>query len=297
LRVHASLLLVSLLFGANYVFTKLVLAAVPARSWVFCRIAAATAVFAVLALAARRGRRGPPLRLVPGLALAALLGIVLNQVLFTLGLARTTPAHSAVINACIPTWTLVLAALSGQERLSARKVLAVLIAFAGVAVLLRVDELLAGGAAWSHEQLVGDLLTWANGVSFALHLILLRRLGANLDPLLSTAAMFTMATLMVAAWSLPALTAGDLAAATTMPTLGYALYGVLFATVLTYFMNTWALRHAASSQVALWINAQPLVAVAIGPFFAQPTPDWRFFAALALVATGLVLQTRSDLEP
>jgi drug/metabolite transporter (DMT)-like permease len=291
--VHASLLLVSLLFGANYVFTKLVLAAVPARSWVFCRIAAATAVFAALALVARRGRPGPPLRLVPGLALAALLGIVLNQVLFTLGLARTTPAHSAVINACIPTWTLVLAALFRQERLSPRKVLAVLIAFAGVAVLLRVDELLAGAVAWSREQLVGDLLTWANGVSFALHLVLLRRLGARLDPLQSTALMFAMATLMVAAWSLPALTAGDLAAATTMPTFGYALYGVLFATVLTYFMNTWALRHARSSQVALYINAQPLVAVAIGPFFAQPAPDWRFFAALLAVAGGILLQTRA----
>src|SRR5262249_54080387 len=116
LRVHAALLLVSLLFGANYVFTKLIVAGVPVAAWVFCRIAAATVLFVLLALRFARGRL--PLRLLPGLALASLLGVVLNQLLFTAGLALTTPPHSAVINSCIPTWTLVLAVLFGQERFS-----------------------------------------------------------------------------------------------------------------------------------------------------------------------------------
>ncbi|HLQ39167.1 MAG TPA: DMT family transporter, partial [Planctomycetota bacterium] len=211
---------------------------------------------------------------------------------FTEGIARTTPEHSAVINACIPTWTLCLAVAFRQERFTMPKVAAVLIALAGVATLLKVDRILIGGGI-SHTQLVGDLLTWANGVSFALHLILMRKIGPRLDPWVSTAIMFLAASAMVAAWCGPGLTAADWHAALTPPTVWYALYGVLFATVFTYSLNTWALKHTHSSQVALYINVQPLVAAALAPAFGLPAPDWRFFAALAAVFTGLVLQTRA----
>jgi drug/metabolite transporter (DMT)-like permease len=289
--VHAALLLVSLLFGANYVFTKEALHAVPAPAWVFFRIAAATVILVPLALRDGRGRPTPALLL--GLVLASFLGVVLNQVLFTEGMARTTPAHSSVINACIPTWTLCLAVLCRQERLSASKVLAVLIALGGVGTLLHVDELLVGAQSISPQEVAGDLLTWANGVSFALHLILMRRIGPRLDPRVSTAVMFAAATAMTAAYAAPALGAASWRAVSTPPVLWLLLYAVLFATVLTYLLNTWALRHTRSSQVALYINVQPLVAAALAPAFGQAAPDWRFFVALAAVAVALVLQTRA----
>jgi drug/metabolite transporter (DMT)-like permease len=289
--VHLCLLCVSLLFGANYVFTKEVLAALPASAWVFFRIAAATTLLVPLALLRGRGR--PPARRVAGLVLASFLGVVLNQVLFTEGLALTSSAHSAVINACIPTWTLCLAALFGQERFTGQKLLAVTIALAGVATLLRVDDLVSGAQAISGDQLLGDLLTWANGVSFALHLILMRRIGPGLNPWVSTAVMFSAATAMVGLWALPGIRAEHWQAVVSPPTVWFAAYGVLFATVLTYSLNTWALQHAHGSQVALYINVQPLVAAAMAPAFGQAAPDWRFFVALAAVFCGLVLQTRA----
>lgn len=290
--VHLALLSVSLLFGANYVFTKEVVAAVPVRAWVLLRIAAATAILVPLALALARGRlrRG---HVVP-LGLAALLGIVLNQILFTEGIARTTPAHSSVINACIPTWTLCLAALVGQERFTLPKLIAVAIALAGVAVLLRVDDLVTGGVPLSSEMLVGDLLTWANGVSFAAHLVLMRRIGREIDPYLATAVMFGWATLLASVWCASAVDDAALAAVTTPPTAWFAIYAVLAATVFTYLLNTWALRHTRSSQVALYINVQPLVAAALGMAFGQGLPDWRFFVALAAVALGLWLRARGE---
>lgn len=291
LLVHLALLLVSLLFGVNYVFTKELLAVVSPRAWVFLRIAAATVLLLPLALRFRRGRL-PRDRWLP-LLLAALLGVVLNQILFTEGIARTTPAHSAVINACIPTWTLALAALVGQERLTAGKVAAVLIALLGVGTLLRADALLSGDAPISPQMLLGDLLTLGNGLSFAGHLVLMRRIGRDLDPWLVTAAMFLMATTMISVYGAPALSTATLREVSAPPAVYYALYAVLFSTVLTYLLNTWALRHCRSSQVALYINVQPLVAAALGIAYGQGLPDWRFFVALGGVATALVLQSRA----
>lgn len=295
LRVHLTLLTVSLLFGANYVFTKRILTTVSPAAWVLFRIAAATVVMVPLALALRRGAPWPPRRLLFGLALAAFFGVVVNQVLFTEGLARTTPEHSAVINACIPTWTLIAAVVVGQERLGWRRFAAIAVALLGVQYLLGFDQLLSGSriATGPDERgatLFGDLLTLLNGLSFAVHLVIVRRLGRDLNPWLSTAVMFLAATGMVGAWSGPQLVAGDLDAVLTGPAVWFAVYVVLFGTVLTYLLNTWALQHTHSSQVALYINVQPLVAAVLNWAMGSPLPGHRFFVALLLVAFGLWLQ-------
>jgi drug/metabolite transporter (DMT)-like permease len=97
---------------------------------------------------------------------------------------------------------------------------------------------------------------------------------------------------MTPLYSAPHLDAASWHAVTTPPAVWLALYGVLFATLLTYLLNTWALRHTHSSQVALYINVQPLVAAAMAPAFGQAAPDWRFFVALVAVTAALVLQSR-----
>ena len=95
--------------------------------------------------------------------------------------------------------------------------------------------------------------------------------------------MFVAATAMTPVYSAPHLDAASWHAVTTPPAAWLALYAVLFATLLTYLLNTWALRHTHSSQVALYINVQPLVAAALAPAFGQAAPDWRFFVALVAV--------------
>lgn len=289
--MHLALLTVSVLFGANYVFTKQILGTVPPATWVFYRVAAATAVIVPLALLLRRSQRRPPPRVLIGLAVASFFGIVANQVLFTEGMARTTPQHSSVINACIPTWTLLVAVLCRQERLTRRRVIAIVLALGGVQYLLGFDRLLAGDSAGSGgATLLGDLLTLTNGVSFAVHLVLMRRIAQHVEPGYATAMMFVMATGMMAGWSLPQTSLADAAPLLVPPTLWLALYAVLFATVLTYMLNTWALRHTHSSQVALYINVQPLVAAGLDVLLGAPLPTHRFYVALGLVALGLWLQ-------
>lgn len=297
LRVHLALITVSVLFGANYVFTKRILAAVPPQSWVLFRIAAATAVMVPLAMALRPRRPLPAPRVWLWLLVAAFFGVVLNQVLFTEGMARTTPEHSAVVNAAIPTWTLLVAVCAGQERLGTLRLLAIAAALGGVLYLLGADQMLFGGGApvfTNGASVLGDLLTMGNGIAFAIHLVMMRRLGRDVDPWLATAVMFVAATAMIGVWSGPQIEAAHADAVLASPIVWFAVYAVLFATVLTYLLNTWALRHAHSSQVALYINVQPLVAAGLNTALGAPLPGHRFYFALVLVALGLWLQTRAS---
>ncbi|MBL8751936.1 MAG: DMT family transporter [Planctomycetes bacterium] len=293
LRVHSALLLVSLLFGANYPFTKQLLATVPVGAWVVFRIAAAAVLMLPLAAWLGRGHPWPRSRHWPLLALASLLGLVGNQVLFTEGLARTTPEHSAVVNACIPMWTLLAAAALGQERLGLGRIAAIVSALAGVSWLLGVDRILFAGASDAGASLVGDLLTMANGMSFALHLVLLRQVGKGLSPWHTTALMFAFGTPMVACYGGTSIDAAAIDAVLTPPAAWFALYGIVGCTVVSYLLNTWALRHTHSSQVALYINVQPLVAAAVNAGMGAGLPGHRFFVAFALVAFGLWLHVRS----
>ena len=297
-QVHLALLAVSVLFGCHFVFTKRVLDVVPVDSWVLLRVAAASCLLVPLALWRRRQRALPGVRTLLLLLIASFLGVTLNQVLFSEGLVRTTPEHSAVVTAAIPTWTLLIAVLIGQERLRGRQVVAVACALGGVLYLLGVDELLRGdGGQLDRETLLGDLLTAATGVAFAAHLVLMRRIGRDLDPWTTVAILFLQGLLMIALWSAPDLELAHASVAFTPPVLWFALYTILGATVLTYVLNTWALRHTDSSKVALYINLQPIIAAALNFALGAPPPDHRFFVALSLVALGLWLQTRDRSHP
>jgi drug/metabolite transporter (DMT)-like permease len=294
LRVHAALITVSLLFGGSYVFTKRVLETVPPTAWVLFRIAAATALMLPLAALLARQRHFPPRKTLTTLLLAALLGVAANQVLFVEGMARTTPEHSALVNALIPTWTLLAAVIAGQERLTGLRVLSIAVSLCGV-LYLGLDRLLAAGhdAATTTTMLWGDLLTMGNGIAFAVHLVLMKRLGREVDPWLATAFLFVTGTVMVAGWSGPHLTTASVDAVLHPPAVWFAAYVVVGATVVTYLLNTWALRHTRSSEVALYINVQPLVAAGLNTALGAPPPGAAFFVALGLVAAGLWLQTRA----
>ena len=291
LRVHLALLTVSVLFGCHFVLTKRVLDAVPVDSWVLFRVAAATCILVPLALWRRRQRGLPGARTMLLLLLASFLGVGLNQVLFSEGLIRTTPEHSAVVTAAIPTWTLLIAVAIGQERLHGRRIAAVVCALCGVLYLLGFDEMLRGGRGFGGDTLVGDLLTAANGFAFAAHLVMMRRIGRDLDPWTTVAVLFVQGLLMIALWSAPHVELEHAVTTFTPPVVWFATYTILGATVLTYVLNTWALRHTHSSNVALYINVQPLVAASLNCAMGAPLPDHRFFVALALVAAGLWLQT------
>src|SRR5262249_25064875 len=153
---------------------KLALGYVPARAWATLRIVGAAVALAAWQLARRKGR--PARGDLPRLALYAFFGIVLNQVLFAEGLARTTPSHSAILNSLIPVMTLGIAILAGKERPTWTRVAAIAVSFASVLVLLRAERFRL-----DDRLVVGDLLTLANGASFSLYLVISRDAMRRLD--------------------------------------------------------------------------------------------------------------------
>jgi drug/metabolite transporter (DMT)-like permease len=283
-KVGVALALVQIFFGIHYLAAKLILQMVPPRAWAALRITAAAVLLLAYSLITRRGR--PGLRELGRLAVYAIFGVVINQVMFVEGLSRTTPSHSAIINSLIPVATLGFALLLRHERLTLGRVLALVVSLASVLLLLGVERFRLDDA-----LVVGDLMTLVNGVSFAFFLVLSRDFLRRHDPLVATAYLLAFGALGILAVGAGPLSRVDFAA---LPKTFWVLaaYTVLFATVLAYFLNYYALRHTDSSMVALFIYLQPPIATGLSMIFLGERPGMRFWVAAGGIFAGVYLAVR-----
>lgn len=253
-RVAAALIAVQLFFGLHYLAAKVVLAFIPPAGWAMLRAALGAALLAAIVLLTGRRLPGQP-GLVWRLALYALFGIVINQLCFAEGLARTSPAHAAIINTTIPVWTLLCAVLAGRERIRPRRLVALAAAAIGVWLVIRPDAAaLAVGA-----SRLGDLLILTNAVSYSIFLVLSKPLLARIDALAATTLLLAWGSAGLAVFGLPALAGFD-PLSVPASVWGLMAFIVVFPTAGAYLLTYWALARVDSSVVALFIYLQPVVA-------------------------------------
>jgi drug/metabolite transporter (DMT)-like permease len=282
-RVVAALVLVQVSFAVHYVAAKVLLESVAAPAWAALRVLSAAAVL----LAVHAARPAPVARGdLARLALFSLFGVVVNQVCFIEGLARTTASHSALINTTIPVATLAFAVLLGKETLRRQQASGIALALAGVLVLLRLDDLDVDS-----RWFAGDLLTLLNAASFSLFLVVSKDTIRRVGSLPATAGVLCFGSLGVAAYGGPAASRIDFAA---LPTSVWLIAGfiVLFPTVLAYFLNYWALARVESSEVALFIYLQPVLAAGLSVAWLGERVGARLLLSSGLVFLGVLLATR-----
>ncbi|MEM7245723.1 MAG: DMT family transporter [Acidobacteriota bacterium] len=285
-----ALVLVQVLFGIHYSVVKELLATMSPPAWATLRVAAAAVLLVILARG--RGRLLPrgPREWAFAIALA-FFGVILNQICFVEGLARTLPAHSALIATTIPLWTLVFAVLRKTEQPTLRRGLALLLGLAGVWVLLEIDRFHLDS-----ELLVGDLLNLLNSASYGLFLVLSQGYASTHGALTATARIFSIGAVGIAFYGLGDLVTTDFGALPAS-TWWQAAYAVLGATIATYGLNLWLTSRASSSLVALFIYLQPVIATLVDGLVLGRWPSWRFPVAAVLVAAGVALGVSRSKEP
>ncbi|MCK9995922.1 MAG: DMT family transporter [Candidatus Krumholzibacteria bacterium] len=192
--------------------------------------------------------------------------------------------RSALICSQIPTFVLLFSVLARQEILTWRKSLGFAAGIAGVMVLLGADRFTL-----DHRYLSGDLLTLTNAASYALFVVLSRRVMARNDPLAATAVIFFFGAVGMTVYGGSSLLATDFSVIT--PELGWVMvYVIIGATVVTYFLNLWAVKRVQATRVALYIFLQPVIAAVLGVVFRGENITPRFLVATALIFTALLLR-------
>ncbi len=281
--VLLALITIQLLFGLNYIFSKIIMEHIPPLIWGSIRCASTAFILASIAITLRKfdpkkaGQNWRPL------LLFSLLGIVLNQGCFLLGLHRTTPTNSALLNTLIPIFTVLVVSLRGVEKFTPLKILGFATAFSGVLILQHVENLNFGS-----ETFVGDLLTISNALFYSLFLGFSQDFFSKNDFTWSTTWLFIFGTPGFFTFA-----GYDLATFqwTSLPLLVVlaAIANVLLGTVSPYLLISFTLSKTSSSLVALFVYVQPLVASILAYFFFGHVVTGRTLLSGVLIFSGVFL--------
>lgn len=283
LAVHAALISVQFGFATLAVVGKLAFRHIPPDGVVFARVLAAALVF--LAWQAAAGR---PLLVARAdwarVAGLALLGVVINQVLFLRGLALTTAINATVIGTSIPVFAVLIALLLGRERRRWALLAGVPLALGGVLHLIGAEAFRTGGS-----TMAGDLMIVGNAASYALFLVLGRAAAQQYGAMRMMSTCFVVATLVIA----PLGAVDLLRALPTLPGTAWLALAWIVAvpTIYVYVANTWAMSHASSSVVAVYIYLQPVGATLLAVPMLGESLSPRTALAATLVFSGIALVT------
>lgn len=283
---HLALFAVQILFGTWPIFGKIALRALPVTGIVAFRVAGAAVAFLILrsvAGSARIERKSDYARFF----LYALLGVVLNQLLFVKGLALSTVINATLLGTAIPVFAMAVSVVIGLESFSSRKALGTLVASAGVIFLINPFR-----ADFSGDKSIGNLLLLANTLAYAVYLVIsqqmFKRYGA-LNVITWVFVFGSVLTVPIGAKTLAETPLNEVSWAVWL----VVLYIILLPTVGAYYLNAWALSRVAPSTVAAYIYLQPLIAFAIAPLILGDEESWnaRILLAAALIFAGVALVT------
>jgi drug/metabolite transporter (DMT)-like permease len=279
-----ALFAVQLIFGFNYAAAKVVLEHYPPTVWGALRLLlCALVMFGASGFLVPREKRVVHRSFLLRTALYGTIGMALTQFFFLMGLRHTTTVNAAIMNTMTPLFTLLVGVLTGIEKGTPRRWLGFLLAITGAVVIRDLSEFHFGS-----DTLVGDLFTILNCISLAAYFTLSAGFLREHSPFWATAWMFLFGAIVLFLFSgseLPLLFQSGLDQRFYLA----AAYNVVFATLITYFLNAWTLTKVSPSVVAIFFYFQPVIAVFNGWLNLGESPNARTFAAMGLIFGGLGL--------
>lgn len=282
-----ALLTVQLLFGLFPVAAKKVLQpGGPLDPFSLLAVRVAGASFCLMALHLVLVRNPIPIRtMFPKVAGLAMLGVILNMGLFMVGLQMTDPTEAVLVITTIPVFTYAIAVLLGRERVGPKRVAGIVIAVAGVVYLV--------GFHADRRHAIGDLLVMGNALSYAAFLVLAKRTTQRYDALSLTTWLFLLGAVVFVPLGLLQGLRGEVAQLSTEG-VAWMAFIILGPSVLTYVLNTVALRHVNASTVAAFTYIQPVFTALAAYLLLGTTLSPRLGVAAALVFVGVWLVARKE---
>jgi drug/metabolite transporter (DMT)-like permease len=289
-KVWTGLWIVYIVWGSTYPAIRVMVETVPPLLGAGARFLVAGAVMlAVLSL--HRDVRPTRAQLLSALAVGILLPGA-NAVV-TVAEQEVPSNLAALLIASVPLWVLLMRRTSG-EPVSRGGIAAVLVGFAGVALLLQPGEQSDGASLLALGACVFAAVMWASG-SFASP-----RLRLPGDPLVSTGWQMLLGGIVITATGLAVGEAGEVdVEAFSLRSVAALLYLIVFGSWLAYSAYAWLLQNAPISRVATYAYVNPVVAIVLGVLLLDEliTPVTLVGAATIVVSVALVTQIESARRP
>ncbi len=267
-------------WSINYVVAKIALRSFPPLLIGPLRAAAAAALLMPVFFFRRPGpgERWQRREIVE-LALLGVFGITLNQVFFVVGMNSTSVAHAALVIATTPLQVLALAALRGQERITARKLGGLAVAIAGIAVLNLGRE--TRGA-----SLKGDFFVFLASFCFSLYTVFGKEVTRRHSIITVNGIGYLAGALAGAPLLIQQSWGFDFGSVAASGWWALA-YMAILSSILCYMIFYYALNHMSATRLAAFSYVQPVIASLAGLLILREPITLPIAAGGLLVLSGV----------
>lgn len=272
------------IWGGMYVVSKVVLEIIPPFALVSLRLILGIVTLVIVLLL--RGFPSIPRHQLVQVMGVGFVGYGISLSLQFLGTKLSTAANGSLVTSATPAFVLLFAWLLLKERITPRRLLALVLATMGVVAVIdpRTAQL-------NPDLFLGNILLLGAAITWALYSVLVRKVTQNMDVLaFSMIAFFGGLPVTVPAgiWEAGTIGIGEI-------TLG-VISGVLFlgviSTALAMVLWNTAFAYVDASLASLTFFAQPVVGTFLGWLFLREQITPLFLLGGLLIGLGLVVSAR-----
>lgn len=274
------------IWGGMYVVSKVVLDIIPPFTLVTLRLI--LGILVLWLLIARRGGTGFTSKQVLTAVGVGWVGYGVSLGFQFVGTRLSTASNGALVTSATPAFVLLFAAWILGERITPKRLAALLIASLGVVAVIDPRT-----AQFSSNSFLGNLSLVAAALTWALYSVLVRKVTFNLDVLPATMVFFwggLLVSIPAALWELQIIPLGQI---TWSVILGVLYLGII-STALAMFLWNKAFATLEAGVASLTFFAQPVVGASLGMLFLKEQLSLLFIFGGLLIGIGLWLAARSS---
>ncbi len=283
LREWGMLCLLSLLWGGSFFFVGVAVVELPPLTIVWLRVAlGALTLWGVVAFLRLPLPRSPRVWL--SILIMGCLNNVIPFSLIVWGQTHIASGLASVFNGTTPLFTILVAAVFlADERISAHKIIGIVLGFSGVLVMVGADVLSGLGA-----NVLGQLAILAAAISYAFAAVFGRRFKVlGLNPIVLATGQVTLSTLVL----LPLMWVVDQPLSFSMPGTPVILAIIalaVFSTALAYILFFRLLASAGATNLSLVTFLIPVSAILLGVFVLDERLELRHYWGIGFIGLGLL---------
>ena len=275
----------AVLFGASVVATRVAVGTIPPLSLAVLRFGQGGLILHLFLLIRRPGQLRITLSDLPYLALLGAVLFTIFPIAFNVGLKFTEASRGALMLSTMPLWSAWFARITKSEHLITRQIMGIILTLGGVAIVLLERGLTWQGGMWA---LVGDLLMLLTAICGAVYGVLAQKMLRKYGAIAVTTYAMVIGTLLL----LPASFAEGLPQALSKidaQAAGLILFLGICGGAIGYLLWTLALAHLTPTQVAVYVNLNPMVATILGAALLAERLTPVFIVCFVAVIMGVLL--------
>ena len=220
---------------------------------------------------------------------AGMIGILLNQGCFIIGVSYTSPGEASLVTTTMPMWVMLLAWLFLKEPITVKKAGGIVLGAAGALILvLGGSGVISGG----DNPALGDFIVLMAQLSYALYLTLYRNFIKKYSLVTLMKWMFLSASIVGLPSTIGFIRDTNWDAVSVSEWLGVG-YVVIFATYIAYICIMIGQKNLRPTIVGMYNYVQPIVATIVGIFLGMDHFTFPKAVAVVLIFSGVYLVTVS----